>query len=232
MLWSQFAMNIMKVAIWTIAVVGLTPAVLLAVLNLTANIAAARHLKKNPELQLGEGETGSSQCYLEFGNKYRLEVTTSYWPSVTLLVGAGAFAVGLLYLIPPQTQFREVHGFDKIEQYVEKVMNSHSPYAYIVISAADDEYTALSISSGDEGRSINFYLTKKEQIAPVLAYFSERGVEPIDDHVTEEGTDFETHHLSYPIGGTVEEVTDLCEAILTDVYGVEKDAKLLFTVGQ
>lgn len=53
----------------------------------------------------------------------------------------------------------------------------------------------------------------------------------LDDHVTEEGTGFETRHLSYPIDGTVEEVSDLCESIFTDVYGVEKDSELIFTVG-
>jgi hypothetical protein len=169
---------------------------------------------------------------MEFDSGHRIEVTTSYWPSVTLLIGASTFAVGLLYLIPPQTQFREVRGFDKIEQYVEQVMNSRSPHAYLVISLADDEYTALSISSGDEGRSIDFYLTKKGQIAPVRAFFSERGVEPKVDHITEEGTEFETRHLSYPVDGTVEEVSQLCESVLADVYGIDKDAELLFTIGQ
>ena len=225
-------MNVLKVAIWTMAIVGLIPAILLAVLNLTSNISLARHLKRNSELRIDDGGVSTSQSYLEFGDKYRLEVTTSYWPSATLLIGASAFAVGLLHLIPPQTQFREVHGFDKIEHYVERVMNSRSPYAYIVISAADDEYTALSISNSDEGRTINFTLTKKEQIAPVLAYFSERGVEPIEDNVTEEGTEFETRHLSYPTDGTKEEVSELCKSVLADVYGIDKDAELLFTFGE
>lgn len=151
---------------------------------------------------------------------------------MSLLLGAGAFVGGLLHLIPSQTQFREVHGFDKIEHYVEQVMNSRSPHAYLVISLADDEYSAVSISNGDEGRSIDFYLTKKEQIAPVLAFFAERGVEPVYDYVTEEGTEFETRHLSFPVDGTTEEVAELCESIFTDAYGVEKDAELLFTLGE
>lgn len=225
-------MNVLKVAIWTLAVIGLTPAILLAVLNLSSNIAWARHLKKNPELKVDDGEFTLSQSYLELGKKYRLEVRTSYLPSVTLLLGAGAFVVGLLYLIPPQTQFRESHGFDKIKQYVERVMSSHSPYAYLVVSLAEDGYTGLSISSGDEGYSINFSPTKREQIAPILAFFSERGVEPVHDYVTEEGTEFETRHLSFPVDGTTEEVSELCESVFVDAYGVKKNADLLFTVGE
>ena len=225
-------MNVLKVAIWAMAIAGMAPAILLAVLSLSSNIALARHLKKNAELEFDDGEVVSFQRYMEFGDRYRLEVTASYWPSVTLLIGAGAFAAGLLYLIPPQTQFREAHGFDKIEQYVQQVMNSRSPQAYLVISLADDEYTALCVSNSESGRSIEFYLTNQEQIAPVLAFFSERGVEPVSDYVTEEGTEFETRNLSFRINGTTEEIAELCESIFVDAYGVEKDAELVFTVGE
>tara|TARA_A100001391_G_scaffold116121_1_gene78589 strand:- start:41 stop:370 length:330 start_codon:yes stop_codon:yes gene_type:complete len=108
-------MSLLKIAIWSLVIMGLTPAILLAVLNLTSTIALARHLKNNPRQQVDEGNVTLSQSYMEFGKRYRLEVTTSYWPSMTLLLGAGAFVVGLLYMIPPQTQFREFQGFDKIE---------------------------------------------------------------------------------------------------------------------
>jgi hypothetical protein len=43
-------MNVLKVAIWTLAVIGMTPAILLAALNLMANMAMARQLKKEAEL--------------------------------------------------------------------------------------------------------------------------------------------------------------------------------------
>lgn len=224
-------MNPLKIALWSLVIAGLTPAVLLAVFNLTSTIALARHLKSNAE-QVDDGEFTFFQSYMEFGKRHRLEVTTSYWPSTVLLIGAGAVVVGLLYMIPTQTQFREVYGFDKIEHYVERAMNSRSPHAYLVVSLAEDEYTALSISYGDEGCSIDFYLTKKEQVAPVLAFFSKREVEPIVDSITEKGTEFETHHLSFPIEGTTEEVTELCRSVFLDAYGVEPDAELLFTLGE
>lgn len=225
-------MNPLKIALWSLVIVGLTPVVLLAVFNLTSTIALARHLKSNPEQQVDDGGVTLSQSYMEFGKRFRLEVTSSYWPSTALLFGAGAVVVGLLYMIPPQTQFREVHGFDKIEHYVKRVMNSRSPHAYLVVSLAEDEYTALSISDGDEVCSIDFYLTKKEQVAPVLAFFSKRDVEPTSDFITEKGTEFETHHLSFPVDGTTEEVTELCRSVFLEAYGVETDAELLFTLGE
>ncbi|TWU44145.1 hypothetical protein Q31b_16810 [Novipirellula aureliae] len=225
-------MNLLKVAIWSLVIVGLTPAILLAVLNLTSTIALARHLKNNPGQQVDEGDVTLSQSYMEFGKRCRLEVTTSYWPSMTLLLGAGAFVVGLLYMIPPQTQHLEVQGFDKIEHYVERVANSRSPHAYLVVSLAEDEYTAVSVSDGDEGYTIEFYLTKKEQVVPVLAFLSKREIEPTVDTITEEGTEFETRHLSFPVDGTTEEVAELCRSVFLDAYGVEKDAELLFTLGE
>jgi hypothetical protein len=230
-------MNAIKVAIWSLAISGMTPAVLLAVLNLTSNISLARHLKKEAEQEVDDNATsfdGVSRltlCYMDFGRKHRLEVTSLIWPSAVLLVGAGTFAVGLLNLIPSQMQSHNVGGIEMVDQYVGQVIDSHKPPAYLVISLVSDEYTALSIASTEEHRSIDFYLTKKEQIAPVLAFFSKRGIGPMKDEVTEEGTEFETRHLSYPVDRSTSEVGKLCREVFTEAYGVEKDTELIFTVG-
>ncbi len=224
-------MNMLKVTIWTLAVLGMVPTILLAVLNIGSNMAMARHLRKNPDFQVGDGLLASSQSYIEFNNRWRLEVATTNWPSILLLFGAAAFVIGLWFLLPRQTQHQNVGGFEKIEPYVERVMQSESPHAYLVISLAEDEYTAVGVSSSAEGCTMDFSLTKKEQIAPVVAFFSERAKEPIEDRVTEEGTEFETRHLSYPIDRAIEEVADLCKSIFTDAYGVTGDQKLIFVLG-
>ena len=112
------------------------------------------------------------------------------------------------------------------------MVNSRSPHVYLVVSLAEDAYTAVSISDGDEGYSIDFYLTKKDHFEPVLAFLSKRAIEPTVDSITEEGTEFETRHLSYLVDGTKEELAELCRSVFLDAYGVERDAQLLFTLGE
>ena len=224
-------MNGLKVAIWTLAVIGMTPAILLAVLNMVANIAMARQLKKEAAMDTDEAMVVVSRSHVELGRNYRLEVTSLIWPSAVLLMGAGAFGIGLLNLIPRQTQFDEVQGFDRIEHYVDRVLNSGEPNAYVVIALADDDYTALTIACADVRRTIDFYIWRKEQIGPVLEFFSKREVIPIEDRISEEGTEFETRHLSFPLSGTAQEISQLCKSVFEDAYGVEDGAELRFTLG-
>jgi hypothetical protein len=205
----------------------------MAVLNLASNVSLARQMKEEAGFEHDDGGSAYfTQSYVQFGKTHRLKVATSFWPSVCLLVGVRAFVVGLLFLIPRQSQFMEASGFNKIQKNVQKVMNSRSKYAYLVISPSDDEYTAISFTKSDDGHSLDFYLTKQEQIEPVLAFFSERGIEPTDDYVTEENTESESRNLSFPIDGTAEGVAVICASILTDVYGVRNDRELLFTDGR
>jgi hypothetical protein len=226
-------MNMLKLAIWTTTIVGLAPVALLAVLNLASNVSLARQMKEEAGFEHDDGGSAYfTQSYMQFGKTLRLEVATSLWPSVCLLVGASACVVGLLFLIPRQTQFMEAGGFKKIQKHVEKVMNSRSTFAYVVISPSDDEYTAITFSKGDDGNALDFYLTKQAQIEPVLAFFSERGIEPVEDYVADEDTECESRNLSFLIDGTAEEVAAICASILTDVYGVGKDRELLFTDGR
>lgn len=224
-------MNVLKIAIWTMALIGMAPAILLAVLNLISTIAFARQRKNNADADIDGSDFATFHSYMEFGDRYHLELTSSLWPSVTLLVGAGTFAMGLLYLIPPQTQVRKVGGFEKIERYVEKLVNSRSPYAYLVMSPVADEYTAVTVSKNDDGYAIDFFLTKKEQVVPVLAFFSKQGIEPATDNLTEEGTEFEARNLSFPVAGSTGHISQLCRSVLIDAYGLDEDAELVFALG-
>ena len=226
-------MNMLKLAIWTTTIVGLAPVTLLAVLNLASNVTLARQMKGEAGFEHDDGgDAYFTESYMQFGKTLRLEVATSLWPSVCLLVGASACVVGLFFLIPRQTQFVETGGFNKIQKHIEKAVKSRSQYAYVVISPSDDEYTAISFTKGDDGHSFDFYLSKQEQIEPMIAFFSERGIEPVEDYVTEDGTEFESRNLSFPTNGTAEEVAAICASILTDVYGVGKDKELMFTDGR
>lgn len=225
-------MNVLKLAIWTVTIVGLTPATLLAVLNLTSNLSLARHIREGAGFEHDDGgDAYFTQSYMQFGKSLRMEVTTKLWPSVCLLAGTCAVIVGLVFLIPRQSEIREARGFNKIQRYIEKVMKSGSQYAYVVISPSDDEYTAISFTKSDDGHSLDFYLTKQEQIEPLLEFFSERGIEPAEDYVSEGGTEFESRNLSFPIEGTVAEVAAICTSILIDVYGIDKKEELLFSIG-
>jgi hypothetical protein len=225
-------MNTLKIAIWTLALVGMAPAILLAVLNLSSTIALTRHLKGKDNAGLEAGDFTTFQSYMEFGKGYHIELTSSLWPSVTLLVGAGTFAAGLLYLIPPQNQVRRVGEFEEIELYVEKVVNSPSPHAYVVISLSEDAYTAVTVSKSDDHLAIEFFMTKKEQVGPVLAFFSKQGLEPDTDNLTEEGTEFETRSLSFPVAGSTERISQICRTVMVDAYQIGTDAELVFTLGK
>lgn len=226
-------MNVLKLAIWITTIVGMAPATLLAVLNLASTVSLARQMKEEAGFEHDDGSDAYfTQSYMQFGKTLRLEVATASWPSICLIVGASAFVVGLLFLLPRQTQFVEAGGFNKIQKHIEKVMKSRSQYACVVISPSNDEYTAISFTRGDNGHSLDFYLTKQEQIEPLLAFFSERGIEPAEDYVADEDTEFESRNLSFPTNGIAEEVTAICTSILTDVYGIERDSELLFTDGR
>jgi hypothetical protein len=226
-------MNVLKLIIWTVTIVGMTPVTLLAVLNLTSTLSLARHIRDGAGFEHDDGGSAYfTHSYVQFGKTLTMEVTTKLWPPVCLLAGTCAVIVGLVFLIPRQSQIREARGFDKIQRYIEKVMTSGSQYAYVVISPSDDEYTAVSFTKNDEGHSLVFYVTKQEQIEPLLAFFSERGIEPAEDYVSESGTEFESRNLSFPTDGTAAEVAAICASILSEVYGIDEKKELLFSIGR
>lgn len=223
-------MNIPKLTIWAAALIGLSPALLLAVVNLASNLALRRHLKAEIAFEHDDGSDAYfTQSFLKLGKTTQLELSTSWWPAVFVIAGAMILVAGLWFLIPRQTQVSVSGGFDQLPRHIEKFLNHRSPFAYLTVTPIDDEYTAISLAKDEDQLSFDFYLTNSEQIAAVLAYFRREGLEPIQDFTTDEATGDQCRHLSFPAEGTATELAAACTTILTTVFAIEDDRKLLFS---
>jgi hypothetical protein len=121
-------MNILKIAIWTTTIIGLAPVTLLAILNLASNLSIARQMQNGAAFEQDDPYL-HSYTYIQFGKALKLEVTSAIWPSICLIAGASACVVGLLFLIPRQTQLTKAGGFGDIQKYVERVLESRSNYS-------------------------------------------------------------------------------------------------------
>jgi hypothetical protein len=222
----------MKLCLWAVTILGLLPVTAFALIHIVLLGGVRRALPTEEPAPNSVSFPGGFT--VQFGDSSKpMEVSTSVWPGIAVLVGASACLVGLYFLVPRQPERVALNGFANFEPCIRQVIESRRSFATVVISARDGN-EAISIMSheGDVeiGLSIDSTLTGRE--AAVRELIGELGVEPTEDNMTPaDELNPETRHLMFPLRGNPSEMADTCVRVFSDILEIKDDEEMVFSFG-
>jgi hypothetical protein len=124
----------------------------------------------------------------------------------------------------PEPDHFPANGFDHIESYITRLVALSSRPKTIVIGTPDGN-RAIFLQAQDGKTEVflmalNTHQQRKREEA-IRTFFKTLGIEPSKDYLAGNGgAPNSTRCLSYPIAGTVREVTELTKRILNELCGI------------
>lgn len=208
-----------KFLIWITALLGLAPAILVAISTLV--VSRLRH--KNTDLGGASLQIGTFAI--------NLNVSSYSWAAVMVLAGAAFVAVGLLFLLPGQGRFVPRTGFSKIELYIEQLLRSPSEVSSLIVATPDDQSSLLLMKEGGQTTlhvSIQRTLHPNQE-ARLRTLCREHNVLPAKEFLSSNGgAEGATISFEFPLGDNPKSVAKLCIQVLTDVFGATDKQGLRF----
>jgi hypothetical protein len=129
---------------------------------------------------------------------------------------------------PPPDHY-STNGFDHIETYVSKLL-APSPRSKSILLFTPDGKRGCALLARDGKVEAAFSVEWRQEAVretAIRSFFSSRGISPTRDYLAGiGGVPDATRMLSYPITGSVPEVTSLTKYILRDLCGVLPSAAL------
>lgn len=207
-----------KVIIWTAMLLGLAPAILIAI----STLIVSRCRQKN--------DCGCAS--LQIGTlAINLDVSSNLWPAILVLVGSAFIVLGLIFLLPKQAEFVRTKGFSKIETYVEGLLRSRSQLSSLIISTTDDKSSVLLVK---EGRQTTLHVPIQRGLYPnqegELRVLCKRlNITPTKEFVSSNREDRDAvNNFEFAVSDDPKSIAELCVQILTQVYGAKADCGLRF----
>jgi hypothetical protein len=210
---------VMKLLIWTAVLLGIAPAILVAI----STLFVSRLRRKNIDF--------GSASMLIGPLTTSLNTSSHCWAAVILLIGAAFVVIGLFFLLPRQSSFVWKGGFSKIESHIGQLLRSPGRVSSLIVATPDDESSILLIREngqttlhvsiqrimhpGQESRVRE--LCKELSIVPVREFFSANG-----------GVEEATINFEFAMSHNPTQIANLCIRVFNSVFGATDRRGLKF----
>lgn len=129
---------------------------------------------------------------------------------------------------PPPNRL-ETGGREQIAEYVDTFLKSSDSFKHLMLFTPDGN-RGFSMTSSNNEVQANFSVEWRdtpEKESAIRSFFEAISVKPTEDYLAMNGlVPDSTRLLSYPITGSVAEVTDLTQHILIELCGIQPDEAL------
>lgn len=220
----------MKIAIWIITLLGILPILFLSVTQVHLHL-----IKKNQLFSEGNIQEKPSFVWISFKPvikagpfKYQsLRLSHMVWPACVSILGIILVFIGLFFLIPKQVSVVESDGSKDLKGYVKKLLRSKATFTSLGVFTLDDQ-DGFSVWKKDGLVTVNL----SAQLIPsdgteekIISFFEGLGIKPTSDYKFQNGDIKDSaRSLSYPIKADVDEISEICMRIMTEIYNIkEKD---------
>lgn len=129
---------------------------------------------------------------------------------------------------PPPEHF-ETKGFDQIETYVTRLLNSDSDYRAIIFSTSDGDRAFLIYTRGSAtSASLDVdWREHPEKEAAIRAFFAKLNIAPSQDYLAGNGgINDSTRMLEYPLEGNASQIAALTKRIMSELCDIRPDEAL------
>jgi hypothetical protein len=221
---------LMKTAIWIIALVGLLPLTLIAILNLVSTISMRRQLAAEP---LDDGSTSIVTSTIQFNDSMApMSISSHPWPSLVILAGVVFCLVGLYFLIPTQPTRVARDGYSKFEPMIKRVVGSNKEYSSLIVSAQNGNKAILIMKqNGQIALSVSTDTEDTKTSNALKSYFETRNITPTEEYQThDENFGTNTTHFEFSLRGNTADIAKICRDVFNGVFGVENNEPMEFNV--